>query len=328
MQEERNIRELANQYFEGQISRPDEGILFEYINRNKAHYLEFKGWEREWSYTGAAFTHVNKEWKRLQCKMRTQEAIAPMIALSKNHFWKRVAAIAAIVFLTAGSTIGIWQIISSSTMETYFTCETPLGEKSKVILSDGTVVWLNAGSTLKYSNKFNEKNRKVELNGEGYFEVTKKNGAEFIVQTNAYDVIVKGTKFNVSAYSDDAYASTTLLEGAVELDYQGKQIAVSPGEVLRLDLESGKFVRSQVNAAQSKAWAENRIEFDDITLEELVAKLSRQYDVNIRLESNKVGKKKFRISLRNRETIGEVMTALQQIIPITVERKGKDIYIR
>ena len=59
-----------------------------------------------------------------------------------------------------------------------------------------------------------------------------------------------------------------------------------------------------------------------------MAKLSRQYDVNIRLESNKVGKKKFRISLRNRETIGEVITALQQIIPITVERKGKDIYIR
>lgn len=328
MQEERNIRELATQYFEGRISRTDEGILFEYINRSKAHHLEFKSWEKEWLRTGAASAGVEGEWTRLLCKMRTREAVAPMIALSKNRFWKRVAAVAAVVILTAGSTIGIWQMISSLQAETYFTCETPLGEKSKVILSDGTVVWLNAGSTLKYSNKFNETNRKVELNGEGYFEVTKKNGEEFIVQTNAYDVVVKGTKFNVTAYSDDDYASTTLLEGAVELDYQGKQMAMSPGEAMRLDLESGKFIRSQVNAAQSKAWAENRIEFDDITLEELVAKLSRQYDVNIRLESNKVGKKKFRISLRNRETIGEVMTALQQIIPITVERKGKDIYIR
>ena len=74
--------------------------------------------------------------------------------------------------------------------------------------------------------------------------------------------------------------------------------------------------------------SENRIEFEDITLKELVAKLSRQYDVNISLESAQVGAKRFRISLRNRETMGEVMAALQEIIPITVERRGKDIYIR
>ena len=184
------------------------------------------------------------------------------------------------------------------------------------------------GSTLKYSNKFNTANRRVELNGEGYFEVTKKAGATFIVQTHGYDVVVKGTKFDVSAYDDDPFISTTLLEGSVELNYKGSQIRMSPGESMRLNVETGKFIRTQVNASQSKAWAENRIEFDHITLKELVAKLSRQYDVNIRLESEAVGDKTFRISLRNRETIGEVMTALQEIIPITVERKGKDIYIR
>lgn len=103
---------------------------------------------------------------------------------------------------------------------------------------------------------------------------------------------------------------------------------MSPGESLRLNIKTGTFTRSEVNALQSKAWAENRIEYDNITLKELVAKLSRQYDVNILLESEAVGDKTFRISLRNRETIGEVMSALQNIIPITVERKGKDIYIR
>lgn len=207
-------------------------------------------------------------------------------------------------------------------------CETPYGEKSKVVLSDETVVWLNAGSTLKYSNKFNTANRKVELNGEGYFEVTKKEGATFIVQTHGYDVVVKGTKFDVSAYADDPFISTTLLEGSVELNYKGTPVMMSPGESIRLNVETGKFVRIQVNTSQSKAWAENRIEFDHITLKELVTKLSRQYDVNIRLESESIGDKTFRISLRNRETIGEVMTALQEIIPITIERIDKDIYIR
>ena len=330
MEEKKNIRELAVQYFEGRIRRKDEKLLFEYVGQSEANRTAFRQWEKEWIASGITDSNTTKEWETLQRKIRTQEAIIPMLGISKTRFsvWRKVAAVAAIVLLTIGGTLGGRQLSSSLQPETYFVCETPYGEKSKVVLSDGTVVWLNAGSTLKYSNKFNTANRRVELNGEGYFEVTKKAGATFIVQTHGYDVVVKGTKFDVSAYDDDPFISTTLLEGSVELNYKGSQIRMSPGESMRLNVETGKFIRTQVNASQSKAWAENRIEFDHITLKELVAKLSRQYDVNIRLESEAVGDKTFRISLRNRETIGEVMTALQEIIPITVERKGKDIYIR
>lgn len=330
MEEKKNIRELAVQYFEGRILRKDEKLLFEYIGQSEANRTRFRQWEKEWIASGTSDSRTTVEWETLQRKIRTQEAIIPMLSVSKPKFaiWRKVAAVAAIVMLTIGGTIGVRQISSSLKPETYFLCETPYGEKSKVILSDGTVVWLNAGSTLKYSNKFNATNRKVELNGEGYFEVTKQEGATFIVQTHGYDVVVKGTKFDVSAYASDPFISTTLLEGSVELNYKGTPIMMAPGESMRLNVETGKFTRTRVNASQSKAWAENRIEFDNITLKELVAKLSRQYDVNIRLESEAVGDKTFRISLRNRETIGEVMTALQEVIPITVERKDKDIYIR
>ena len=330
MEEKKNIRELAIQYFEGRILRKDEKLLFAYVGQSVENRATFRQWEKEWIASGFSDSGTIGEWEILQRKIRTQEAIIPMLTVSKfrSSVWRQVAAVAAIVILTIGGTIGIWQISSSLKPETYFVCETPYGEKSKVVLSDGTVVWLNAGSTLKYSNKFNTANRKVELNGEGYFEVTKKEGATFIVQTHGYDVVVKGTKFDVSAYADDPFISTTLLEGSVELNYKGTPVMMSPGESIRLNVETGKFVRTQVNDSQSKAWAENRIEFDHITLKELVAKLSRQYDVNIRLESESIGDKTFRISLRNRETIGEVMTALQEIIPITIERIDKDIYIR
>ena len=99
--------------------------------------------------------------------------------------------------------------------------------KSKVVLSDGTVVWLNAGSTLKYSNKFNTANRKVELNGEDILKSQRRREATFIVQTHGYDVVVKGTKFDVSAYADDPFISTTLLEGSVELNYKGTPVMMS-----------------------------------------------------------------------------------------------------
>ncbi|WP_455592541.1 FecR family protein [Bacteroides sp.] len=327
MKAEKDIHKLAIQYFEGKISREDETALFHYIERDESHRNIFRGWEQEWIATNESDLNTVNEWNSLQRKMRAQEAIIPMIPV-KQGLWRKIAAVAAIVILTAGSTLGVWKTVDALQPETCFTFEAPYGEKSKMILADGTVVWLNSGSTLKYSNKFNTANRKVELNGEGYFEVTRQEGATFVVQTRGYDVVVKGTKFNISAYPDDSFISTTLLEGAVELDYKGQQIKMKPGELLRLDIESGRFTRSFVNAIQSRAWAENRIEFDNITLKELVARLSRQYDVNIRLDSEEVGEKRFRISLRNRETIGEVMTALQKIIHITVERRGKDIYIR
>ena len=206
--------------------------------------------------------------------------------------------------------------------------EAPLGSRTKLYLPDGTLVWLNAGSVLKYSDKFNERNRKVILSGEAYFEVTKKEKAKFTVQTCGYDVVVKGTKFDVSAYPEDSVVTTALMEGIVEIHRGEQRIEMVPGEFVKLDMATGKITRTRNDVKQWKAWSENRIEFEDITLKELVAKLSRQYDVNISLESEQVGAKRFRISLRNRETIGEVMAALQEIIPITVERRGKDIYIR
>lgn len=325
---EKDIHRLAVLYFEGRIPKDDEKRLFHFIQTNEANRAQFKSWEKGWMQSKQENVEVANEWKRLQCKIRTQEAIIPMLPARKLSIWRKVAAIAAVILLFIMGGYVVWYIKPYLLPETHFAFESPYGEKSKMTLSDGTVVWLNAGSTLKYSSRFNAANREVKLNGEAYFEVTKRNGAPFVVKTGIYDVQVKGTKFNITAYSDDAFATTTLLEGAVNLLYKGQEIELSPGESIRLDLTLNKFIRNKVNATQAKAWAENRIEYDGITLKELITKLSRQYNVNITLESDKNESKEFRVSIRNQETIGEVLNAISEIIPIKIERKGNDIYIR
>lgn len=325
---EKDIRNLAVLYFEGKISRDDEKYLFDFIQNDDANKAQFKQLEKEWLQLNQEDVEVLNEWKRLQCKIRTQEAIIPMFPARKLSIWRKAAGIAAVILLFIVGGYAVWEIKPYLQPETYFAFEAPYGEKSKMMLSDGTVVWLNAGSTLKYSNRFNAANREVQLDGEAYFEVTKHNGATFIVKTGSYDVQVKGTKFNVTAYSDDSFATTTLLEGAVHLLYKGQAIGMSPGESVRLDRVSNKFTRNRVNAVQAKAWSENRIEYDAITLKELVTKLSRQYNVNITLESGKNESKEFRVSIRNGETIGEVLNAISEIIPIKIERKENDIYIK
>ena len=328
MKTETSIHKLAIRYFEGDISKVEEKLLFSYIEQTEENRLRFRQWEKEWKVTNEGDERTMREWQQLQRRLRTQEAIMPMLPRRFFSFWHRVVAVAVIVLLTAGATLGIRNIASLSSTDDYFVFEAPYGEKSKMTLADGTVVWLNAGSVLKYSDKFNEWNRKVILSGEAYFEVSKKGKNNFTVQTCEYDVVVKGTKFNVSAYVEDSVVTTALMEGIVEIHRGEQRIEMLPGEFVKLDMSTGKITRTRNDVLQWKAWSENRIEFEDITLKELVAKLSRQYDVNICLNSEQVGNKRFRISLRNRETIGEVMAALQEIIPIIVERRGKDIYIR
>ena len=208
------------------------------------------------------------------------------------------------------------------------TLEVPFGEKSKITLSDGTNVWLNSGSKLIYSNRFDKENRVVKLEGEGYFEVTRHEGIPFKVETPAYAVLVKGTKFNVSAYSGDPYVTTTLLEGKVELLHEKNIYKIVPGESMRLNVATGRLQKTKVDATHSTAWLKNQVEFERITLKELAMKLSRQYNVQIRIASEALGSKAFRISLRNRETIGEVMKALQEIMPVTIEYKEDNIYIK
>ena len=328
MNETEIMQELAFAYFAGKISKADEKKLFEFIQKEEQNYQQFKDWERAWMLSEKEDLRTAREWESLQCRIRTHEAVNPMISKSGSDLWRWAVAIAAMFVLIAG---GTWVVLNTTTFMNkaqYIVFEAPYGEKSKMTFPDGTVVWLNAGSSLKYSNKYNTDDRVVELEGEGYFEVAKKKKIPFVVHTRGYDVVVKGTKFNVTAYPEDSNITTTLMEGAVELLKEKQRIAMKPCESVTLNVVSGKFTLTKVNPDVSKAWSENRIEYDNISLRELAAKLSRQYDVKIHLLTEEVGDKRFSISLRNQETIGEVMSALKEIIPIQVERKNMDIYIK
>ena len=328
MNETEIMQELAFAYFAGKISKADEKKLFEFIQKEEQNYQQFKDWERAWMLSEKEDLRTAREWESLQCRIRTHEAVNPMISKSGSDLWRWAVAIAAMFVLIAG---GTWVVLNTTTFMNkaqYIVFEAPYGEKSKMTFPDGTVVWLNAGSSLKYSNKYNTDDRVVELEGEGYFEVAKKKKIPFVVHTRGYDVVVKGTKFNVTAYPEDSNITTTLMEGAVELLKEKQHIAMKPGESVTLNVVSGKFTLTKVNPDVSKAWSENRIEYDNISLRELAAKLSRQYDVKIHLLTEEVVDKRFSISLRNQETIGEVMSALKEIIPIQVERKNMDIYIK
>lgn len=164
------------------------------------------------------------------------------------------------------------------------TIVTPRGGEYKMILNDGTQVWLNADSRMEFPNKFNKKERKVRLTGEAYFSVSTDTARPFIVSLNGMDIEVLGTEFNVSAYGNDNFIQTTLLEGKVSIqntmdDFNNISI-LSPGQQANLYKENKSVEIKEVDVNQYISWKDGRFVFDHQSLDEIAKVLERWYDVD------------------------------------------------
>jgi len=169
------------------------------------------------------------------------------------------------------------------------TISTPLGGQYKVILPDGTKVWLNAGSSLIYPISFVGNERKVKLSGEGYFEVAKLKGMPFKVKTNTQEIVVLGTHFNVNAYEDEPVVKTTLAEGSVKVITGGEQVnnggavMLSPGQQSLLSKGNRLSVKT-VDVAAEIAWKSGIFSFQNTDIQVVARELSRWYNVEIAFE--------------------------------------------
>jgi len=162
------------------------------------------------------------------------------------------------------------------------TIETPRGGQYKIILDDGTVVWLNAASSLRYPLHFNGSERRVELTGEGYFEVAHLKAKPFIVVTSKQEVEVLGTHFNINAYTDEDEVKTTLLEGSVKVKASKDKTQakyLKPGE--QSVLNNNDWLVKPVDAAAQVDWKNGRFIFKDEELKSVMRKLSRWYDIEV-----------------------------------------------
>lgn len=324
--EEKEYYQLALSYFNGCLPLDKEQALFDFISADVVHERLFRKWEKEWMSSEENKIPITKEWDELQHRLRVRNAIAGTFDLPQYNI-RKIVAVAAAILLFIVSSATAWYLLSGKERP-YYSFVTAPGEKAKVILTDGTCVWLNAESQLRYSDHFSAHNREVILEGEAYFEVNKqKDQSPFIVKTENYDILVKGTKFNVTSYAEDPSSSVTLLEGAIEIFHKDKSILMKPGESLSFKKDESRFYLHNVQAYQYKSWIEGRIEYDEITLNELAVRLSRKYDVNIYLDDNLEKDAIFKVSLRNEETIDQFLHALSKIIEIRFRRVGHDIYI-
>lgn len=215
--------------------------------------------------------------------------------------------------------------VSASNMR-FATLTTPRKGQYKAELSDGTTVWLNAESKLKYPTKFTGTERLVELEGEGYFEVTHNASRPFIVQSKGQRVKVLGTKFNINSYTNEEYTRTTLISGSVELRNLQNELLVrlKPGEQGRLVLR-GIDVK-KVDAESFIGWTENEFQFKGAQLAEVLRQLERWYDIDV--DYKNVPNTKVYATISRDKKLTSVLYALGEITDLNFKMSGRRIEIK
>lgn len=223
----------------------------------------------------------------------------------------------------------------------------PSGEKSQVHLSDGTRIWLNSESKLRYQANYKKTERRVFLEGEAYFDVSEQKGSHFTVFTQQIKVEALGTIFNIKSYPDDPTIETTLVEGIIKIGHSGKknkfsQITLQPNEKFIYNkateapaspvtekkeekhVKPGiqqieplpKITVSKVNTENITCWKDYLLVFDNETLEEIAVKMSRWYKLKVNILDDELKKQRYTGKFVNNETIYQVLEAINLTTPI------------
>ncbi len=186
---------------------------------------------------------------------------------------------------------------------------TPVGGTYQLTLSDGTQVWLNAGTTLRYPSLFAKNERLVEIEGEAYFSVSKDKNRPFRVLSRGQKVEVLGTEFNVSAYDNDNSVMTTLVSGAIRLNANGKELTLAPGDQSEY-WGSDNLKKQKVDIQPFIAWKKGEFYFENTPLTDMLKQLSRWYDVEVIYE-RKVPNERFSGAMSRNVTLQTVLSLLK-----------------
>ena len=228
------------------------------------------------------------------------------------------------VILTSGKA-DFSKVKAGDMKEAVKTITTPRGKDYEVILSDGTMVLLNADSKLVFPVHFSGKNRTVKLVGEAYFKVSKNKHLPFIVQTEKLTTRVLGTEFNLKAYPHSP-ANVTLINGSVAVNSAGKEVMLKPGQNVQVD-SNHDFDVSTVDTECYTQWKDGYFYFDNVPLIDVVRELGRWYNINIEIRENALMSYRLHFIASRKASIKEFVDNLNEFNYLSVVQKGNKLII-
>lgn len=203
----------------------------------------------------------------------------------------------------------------------------PIGAEYRLILCDGTSITVNSGSKIRYPYAFSENERRIELEGEAYFDVAKDPAKPFIVKSRFSEVRVLGTHFNFSSYADDHFEHVTLEEGKVLVKRNGQEYSLTPGEQYYLEKNTAQASIGVVDTYLYTSWRNGQFRFQDLPLSELTTKISRWYDVNFVFEDVSARNLRFTGAFERTGNLKDFVDIIESTTKVHFELKGKTIIV-
>lgn len=355
--------ELLLKCLQGNADEKEYETAYHWIHSDKSNYEYYESLRDAWVAAGIVKQKSEydcyKAWKRVARRTGTRF----VNALQVRTIWLRVAAVLVLAFISGAISYHLlydflqfsWHFTKSE-----FVVEAPLGAKSRIVLSDSTSVWLNAGSTLRYSTGYDIKERDVHLTGEGYFEVASNEKLPFRVHASNLVINALGTEFNVKAYPEEGTVETTLVSGMVRLEHKAAEgqverlllrpnqrasytitdniiditrVADEENEVREMIQEIAKEVLPRkikiepvFNTELYTSWKDKRLLFESERMFELAVKLERIYDVRIIFQDDDLKDYRLTGSLEQ-ETLEQLLYAMRLTIPMDFSIKNNNVFL-
>lgn len=273
----------------------------------------------------AARIDVEQSLRRLKTRMHTQQRVA-------NPFRRIVWRVAAAAVVAVAVVSGFWGVSSlSDKLAKPVQIYTQLGERSQVVLPDGTKVWLNSCSRVEYTSPLFSRQRRVTMDGEAYFEVARDTHTPFIVSANGLNVKVLGTKFNIRSDKQRHRVTTVLLEGSVlayAANNESNNVLLHPRQSVVFDTQTQQLVLSNsAEACQSINWIEGRLHFDQRPFSEITAELQRYFNVEITFKDQALRRECFSGDFQISDGIYHIMSVLGLTYKFRYEISGDNILL-
>lgn len=363
METNRDIDLLIEKQWSEGLSPEAEDVLREWVSANEEHrkYYERRILLYRWMGIQQRIPIFEKERKKAYGRfLRSIKGENMPFFFVHKIFSRKLVACAAMVVILLGGGLAVWQQQDKAAEEQVVQgcareIKVPKGMKERIILADGTKVWLNSGSRLTLGPGFGQTDRELQLEGEGMFEVAKDKQNPFIIRSGDIRVRVTGTVFNFKSYPEERFAKVTLVRGSLDVSSVNGRVphtvALKPCEQVVLDRSRDVMEKKVVETAPDVAWTcvgqrdeaisegmaetemtshaggEEALFFDEMSMEDIVQELERVFHVNIVVRKPGILQEKYYGDFRNRKDIFAILDAMLRGEQVSYQIKGDTVFI-
>jgi len=320
---DKHIEDLLFNHFAGRLNEDEQKELLQWLEADPAHKQTLSQMADWWAtaHVPLFMSDLKSDFTEHFGHLTEKKNNSAKQPAAKWLFWRNIAASAiilisvSVVSFYAGRISKDFPEITDATGESFNAISeivTPMGATSKVILPDGSIVWINAGSTLSYDYNYNRSKREVLLIGEAYFEVMSDPLKPFIVKSDELDIQVVGTSFNVKAYQDDDAVDVSLITGSINVHMnnpglKSEEVTLSPDRMLSFNKEANSMEIVEIKGIDAMAWTTGRIKFADMPFSKLAKDLERKFSVRILIQSERLKKECFSGSFSPDHTLDQIL---------------------